>query len=195
MDTKKQRLTQVRSVTVRQQASRCWRTWSRTQGKDLRSRMHQVTQLTVTTANRTSLIQQIHHLVHSNKIPANIISGCYYGVIEDIQNMPASHTAWSVWIQKSHTRISNVCSRCWSGQTLERVRQFPPRMHWVASAWTRWLSRNGIFPRCDPEGIGKSPMKNSGSYVPCPERMPSGRSLWGNPWAILPPEGLQTPAS
>ena len=62
------------------------------QAKAKGNRMYQFTPLTVKTASRTGLIQQIHHLVRSNQIPANRIGGCYYGMGEDIQIMIVSHT-------------------------------------------------------------------------------------------------------
>ena len=62
------------------------------QAKAKGNRMYQFTPLTVKTASRTGLIQQIHHLVRSNQIPANRIGGCYYGMVEDINIMNAIHT-------------------------------------------------------------------------------------------------------
>ena len=62
------------------------------QAKAVGNRIYHINQLTMKTASRTGLIQQIHHLVRSNQIPANRIDGCYYGMGEDIQIMNVSHT-------------------------------------------------------------------------------------------------------
>ena len=92
MDTKNKQLTQGRSVTVRQQATHCCKPGFRMQGKAVGIRIYHINPLTVITTSRTGLIQQIHHLVRSNQIPANIMNGCYYGMVEDINIMNAIHT-------------------------------------------------------------------------------------------------------
>ena len=69
------------------------KTWVQDASKAVRIKIYHIHQLAVITTSRTGLIQQIHHLVRSNQIPANIINDCYYGTVEDINVMNAIHTA------------------------------------------------------------------------------------------------------
>ena len=151
VDTKYKHLTQGRSVTVRPQASHCWRPGFRMQAKAVRIKIYHIHQLAVITTSRTGLIQQIHHLVRSNQIPANIINDCYYGTVEDINVMNAIHTAWSngyitalardykmTLLLKTHymrIEISNGHKK----QQLTQVRSVTVRQQ-ASRCWRTWYS-------------------------------------------------------